>query len=126
LLTSMSVLIIVVSPMVRLEKLPIINELHQVFILYLIFPMTSILLYRFVLQNIKKYTIFIGLASLSAFYNLNIMHASRVEMGGDGYAWGLFYLFGSIAVGLVSIVVNLIEENKMKKPADWPGERRHS
>ena len=114
LLTSISVLIITISPIISLKKMPFINDLYQAFIFYILFPLTSILLYRFVLQNIKKNTIFVGLASLSSFYDLNTMYASRVEMGGDGMAWGLFILFGSIVVGLVSIVVTLIEEKKSK------------
>jgi hypothetical protein len=114
-LTTISILILIISPMISLEKLPNINELYEAFMLYLIFPITIILLSRFVLHKIKKHPILLGLESLIAFGNLSIIYSSKAEIGKDGPTAGLLILFESIAVGLVSIVVNLIEKKKINE-----------
>jgi hypothetical protein len=115
-LTTMIVLIVIISPMVTLKKVPDINELFQAFIFWLIIPITVILLSRFVLQKTRRYPILFGLASLIAFNIFIIIYSFETGMGrGEGEGVAIFILFESIAVGLVSIVVNLIEKKKINE-----------
>jgi len=114
-LTTMIVFIVSFSPMISLKKLPILNELFQLFIFWVIITMTIILLSRFVLQKIGKHPILLGIASMIAFNIFMVIYSFKTDWGrGAGGGLDIFILLLSIAVGLISTVVNLIEKKKLK------------
>jgi len=113
-----SILSMILSPIFSSRKMSYTDCFFQIYhhsIFLLFFPLTVILLSRFVLHKINKYPVLLGMASMTTFYILGIMHLIKMEIPGEGgYGWLFYVLFIGIAVCLVSIVVNLLERKKLK------------
>lgn len=112
-----SVLAMIISPVFSSEKMSYADTFFQIyhkFVLFLLFPVAIILLSRFWLQKIKNYPLLLGFASLIIFNILAFFYLIRIEMKGEAvYVWEFFNLIASLIVCSISIIVNLIENNKM-------------